>query len=250
MANVAIDAKTDPHEEASMWEVFLGSADAGARARLIEMHLPFARIMAARMYAGRRHDEVEFAEYMQLATVGLIECVDRFDPSRGASFRTYAAHRITGSILNGLETASELHQQIAFRQRVRRERLDSLGGEEEGAAGTKALFESLASIAVGLALGYILEDSGMFREEERTMPDETYRSTEVRQLRAHVRGLVESLPERERRIIHCHYVQLVPFEAIAEMLGVTKGRVSQLHRRAIDMLREETRKVRKCDIAW
>ena len=251
MDAIPTDAATDPAEEAGLWSALLDGGDAAARERLIEMHLPFARVMAAKLYAGRHHDEIEFAEYMQLATVGLIESVDRYDPVRGASFCTYAGHRIRGAVLNGLEVASERHEQVAFHRRVRRERLESLHDESRGAGDAgAALFESLARIAVGLALGYILEDSGMIRDDARTLGDDTYRSTELAQLRTRVRAIVAELPERERRIIQYHYLQAIPFEAVAAMLGVTKGRVSQLHRRAMDRLRDETRKVRKCDIAW
>jgi RNA polymerase sigma factor for flagellar operon FliA len=249
MDPLPVDAATDPEEEAGLWAELACGRGADARTRLIEMHLPFARIMAAKLYAGRYHDEIEFAEYMQFATVGLIECVDRYDLSHGATFRTYAARRIEGAILNGLESASERHEQAAFRRRLRKDRLDSLR-DEAAASGTAALFESLARVAVGLALGYILEDSGMFSDGDRPGADDTYRSLELKQLGSRVRALVDELPERERKVIRYHYLQAVPFEAIAAMLGVTKGRVSQLHRRAMDRLRDETRKVRRCDIAW
>jgi RNA polymerase sigma factor for flagellar operon FliA len=236
-------------DEGALWEALRSGIDAAARGRLIEMHLPFARIMAGKLFAGRTHDEIEFAEYMQLATVALIECVDRYDPALGASFRTYSSYRISGAILDGLARQSEKQQQIAFRKRVRAERLQSLH-EEAPSTREPDLFESLARLAVGLALGYILEDSGMYRGEEGPGPDTNYQAVELRQLQQRVRALVENLPERERFIIRSHYLNLVPFESIADALGISKGRVSQLHRRAIGMLREETRKVRKCDIAW
>jgi len=247
MASLPVDASFDAGEETSLWQSMASDAQGAARLRLIEIHLPYARIVAARMYSHRRHDEIEFGDYMQLATVGLIESVDRFDPSHGAAFRTFAGHRIHGAILNGLETLTEKQQQIACRQRMARERMRSLEEKDDAA---EDLFERLARIAVGLALGYLLEGSGMYREAEQPAPDTGYRSIELRQLQHRVQALVESLPERERRIIRYHYMQQVPFETIAHMLGVTKGRVSQLHRRAMEQLREETRKVRRCDIAW
>lgn len=249
MAAAAIDPSFDAAEEAALWIAMPGDATGGARERLIAMHLPYARIIAARLYAHRRHDEVEFEEYLQLATLGMIESVDRYDPAHGAAFRTFASARIRGSVLNGLETATERHQQVAFRRRMGRERLDSL--EEELAAGdTARLFESLARIAVGLALGYLLDGSGMYRESDAAVTENAYGAVELRQLQQRVRALIDTLPERERRIVRYHYFQHMPFETIARVLGVTKGRVSQLHRRAMDMLRDEARKVRRCDIAW
>jgi RNA polymerase sigma factor FliA len=243
-------ATAERDDEGALWAAFRSGKDAVARGRLIEMHLPFARIMAGKLFAGRTHDEHEFGEYMQIATIAMIECVDRYDPAYGASFRTYSSRRITGAILDGVARLSEKQQQIAFRKRVRTERLHSLHEEQAATPDPTALFEALARLAVGLALGYILEDSGMYRGEEGPAPDTNYQAVELRQLQQRVRALVETLPERERLIIRSHYLNLIPFESIADMMGISKGRVSQLHRRAIGMLRDETRKVRKCDIAW
>jgi len=246
----AVDADFDVVEEAGLWAALAAAPEPALRERLIELHLPFARIMAARLFARRRGDEVEFDEYLQLATVGLIECVDRYDPAVGASFRTYASHRITGAILNGLGAMTEKQEQLGLRRRMRAQRLESLGEEAPAADDPAALFEALARIAVGLALGYILEDSGMYQAEAVEPVDRSYQAVELRQLQQRVAALVEALPAREKLVIRSHYLNRIPFESIADMLGVSKGRVSQLHRRALERLRDEARRVRKCDIAW
>jgi RNA polymerase sigma factor for flagellar operon FliA len=49
---------------------------------------------------------------------------------------------------------------------------------------------------------------------------------------------LQDLPERERSIVTLHYFHYLPFVEIAARLGVSKGRISQLHRRALEMLRE------------
>ena len=67
--------------------------DADARNRLIEHHLPLARTIAATLFARRGAMVVEFMDYMQLATVGLIESIDRFDPQRGVAFEAFASRR-------------------------------------------------------------------------------------------------------------------------------------------------------------
>src|SRR5262252_3073069 len=194
--------------EPGLWEALRRGED-GARERIIEMHLPFARIMAGKLFARRMNDEIEFAEYLQLASMGLIECVDRYDPSHGASFRTYSSHRITGAVLDGLVKLTEKQEQIACRKRARAERLESLReAAEADPADPQALFEALAKVAVGLAVGYLLEDSGMYRGEERSMPDNSYHAVELRQLQARVRMLVETLPEREARIVRLHYLHM------------------------------------------
>lgn len=221
--------------EAQLWAAFREQGDAAAREELIHLHLDFARVMAGKLFAGRWSDEIEFDEYRQLATVALIESVDRYDPGFGASFRTYASYRITGAILSGLESLSERARQLSLRRQLEQGRLHSIKAGD--GAEPEDTFSRLASIAVGLALGFVLEDAGMYRSEEGTYADNAYEAIELRQLQRRLLKHVEELPERESMIIRHHYFQQIPFDEIATAIGLTKGRVSQLHRRALMMLR-------------
>src|SRR6266571_2881847 len=83
--------------EAGLWELWREHADDGARQRLLDLHLPYARIVAASYYAKRFHDEIEFGDYLQLASLGLIEALSRFNPGVGVRFRTFAARRMHGA---------------------------------------------------------------------------------------------------------------------------------------------------------
>ena len=239
-----------PEEERALWRRFREDADVSAREALLIHYLPFAKILAAKVYSGRHHDEFEFGEYVQYATVGLLESVSRFDPARGVKFKTFAGRRIIGSILNGLEHLSEKQQQISFRKRLASERLESIRGRQPDGSNPDELFSYLAQVAVGLALGYILEDSGMYQRRNGSYMNNGYEAIETEQLQERMRNLVEKLPERERRVIKYHYMNHVPFEEIADILGVTKGRISQIHKHAVDLLRQAMKEVRSCDIAW
>lgn len=233
-------------DEALLWRAWRDHADARARERLIALHLDFARIMAGKLYARRHGDDIEFDEFLQLARVGLIEAVDRYDPGHGASFRTYASHRIQGSVLTGLEALSERGRQLAFRRRVEQERLLSLASSPtEG----EDSFTRLSSIAVGLALGFMLDDVGMYQSQEVTYPDNSYSASESRLMQRRLLKLTAALPERESKIIRHHYFQQISFDEIAKSLGLTNGRVSQLHRRALMMLRDVMREDGGIDLA-
>jgi RNA polymerase sigma factor FliA len=222
-------------QEQQLWRDWRRHRDAAARERLIALHIDFARIMAGKMFAGRHTDEIEFNEYRQIASVALIEAVDRYDPELGASFRTYASQRIAGAILSGLQALSERARQLALKHRIEQERLQSL--REGGDAKPEDTFTRMASIAVGLALGFVLDDAGLVQPEGAEYPDNAYASIEHRQLRQRLLKLVDELPQRESTIVRRHYLQQVPFDEIAATLGVTKGRVAQLHRRALELLR-------------
>jgi RNA polymerase sigma factor for flagellar operon FliA len=223
----------------ALWHSYVRERDAGVRERLVQAYQGLTRIMAAKVYARRVYTEMEFDDYLHYATVGLIESIDRFDPARGIRFETYASTRITGAILNGLESSSEIQEQVAARRRVIAQRLGSL---KDAAAAPPAdspadVFGQLAELAIGLALGFVLEDSGMVMDEQAEYADNTYQAVELKQLQARVRAQLASLPANQQKVIEGHYLQYLPFEEIARNMGLTRGRIAQLHKEALANLR-------------
>jgi RNA polymerase sigma factor for flagellar operon FliA len=225
-------------EERALWAEFVQTRDEGLRTRLIERHLPLARMLAAKLFSGRRVRETEFDDYLHYAALGLIEAVDKFDPSHNVLFRTFAAHRIQGSVLNNVERLSERDEQLALRSRLRKQRLESLREGGKQVEKTAELFEHMAEVAVGLALGYMLEGSGMYLSPEDSHAEDVYSGQETKQLKATVNALIELLPERERNVIKYHYYHGLGVTEIGDILGLTKGRISQIHREALRNLRE------------
>lgn len=227
------DAQASAGDENRLWSAWRTSGDLAAREKLVLMHLPFARGVAIRLYRQRGALKVEFDEYYQLACVGMLEAMARYEEDRGASFRTYAMRRIEGSILNGLEKLSEVSEQISLRRRLERERLASLKGETGvGSRGTDTL-KYLSEIAVGLAIGYMLEETAMYIADENSGRDTAYAGEAWRQTKLRVTRAVEMLPERERRVVVLHYFHALAFDQIAAAFGLSKGRISQIHKAAI-----------------
>ncbi|WP_161077208.1 sigma-70 family RNA polymerase sigma factor [Duganella sp. CY15W] len=223
-----------------LWAAYAHGREPQLRERLVLLYLPFARMLAAKMYAGRTHPQVEFDDYLQFARSGLLQAVDRFDAGRGFKFETYAARRINGAILSGMENYSEVHEQVAARKRLVETRLASLQQSAPELSEPDALFGYLADLAIGLAVGFALEDSGMFHTGDDTASyrDNTYAGVELRQLRERLKSLVTQLPDKQRRVIACHYLQHMPFDEIAGLLQVSRGRIAQLHKEALLRLRQ------------
>lgn len=244
------DAPTSaPGQEAQLWLRFREHGDMAARAALIEMHRPFARIVAATYFGRRIDDDIEFDEYHQWALLGMIESVDRFDMARGAGFRTFASRRMHGCILDGLERSTEKQQQIAVRRRLREERAEDAlqsaragRGDAGAAVGEAELFAVLAEVGMGLALGMLLEGTAMVEPAlDAAIPDHAYERVELRQLQACVRASIGELSEQEQLVVKGHYLDDLRFVEIAAKLGLTKGRVSQIHKQALDKLRARLR---------
>jgi RNA polymerase sigma factor FliA len=116
------------------------------------------------------------------------------------------------------------------------ERRESLAGNSAEES-SRATLEDFARLTVGLAIGLMLEEPAGNRADE-SLEANPYSATELSQMRERVRALVEQLPPREREIVRQHYYEQREFQEVAANLGVTKGRVSQLHARALQRIRE------------
>ncbi len=238
--------------EGELWAAFRAGSDS-AREALILRHAPYARALAARTYGRRFNDEVPFDDYLQYAMVGLLESIDRFAADRGATFKTYATTRILGAILNGLERVTEKQQQIAAerRNRQQRERAESLlDGFDASTRDEIAFLRRVGDLGFGVALGILLDGSGMVEAPDRPVEVSYFQRTELQQLRDRLRELVGQLPESERRVVAYHYFQGVQFEEIATLLSLSKGRISQIHKRALQRLQERMQAVRVAHRAW
>ena len=224
----------------ALWQHWSTNRDDAARDALVRHYEKFARILAAQAFSHRFSAELEFGDYLQFALVGLLEAVDRFDPNRGVPFEAFASRRISGAVLTGVQTLSEKQAQISARSQARKDRARSLADDAppEAAASSDPL-QRLADIAVGIALGIMLEGVAVY---VNGVPSDSagtpYDRLEMSQLRAQLRRQVDQLPEAERRVLHHHYYQQLPFEEIARNAGLTKGRISQIHHSALRHLRQ------------
>jgi RNA polymerase sigma factor for flagellar operon FliA len=224
----------------SLWQEWCASRSPQLRDALAERYTPFVRMLAAQLYAQRFSGELEFADYLQFGLLAMLQALERFQPQRGVRFEAYAEPGVRGAILDGISRLSEVQRQVATRREILRERSLSLA---EAKAGSKGALERLAEVALNLAMGFALEDSGMYLSEEHpTMPCNAYQRIEFQQLCRNMAELVGTLPAPWGLVIYRHYLQQQAFTTIADHLQLSKARVSQLHREGLQRLRDEYRR--------
>jgi RNA polymerase sigma factor for flagellar operon FliA len=142
-------------------------------------------------------------------------------------------------MIDGIAKMNEVREQISFRNRVQRDRLRSLASEETGPVPRGQAMEVLVDMAVGLALGFMLEGTTLYhKESDAGLAPTAYDSLAWKDLVERAAAEVARLPERDRRFIELHYVEEVNFDQIAALFGLTKGRISQLHKAAMLLLRK------------
>ena len=216
--------------ERELWRRHVQEGDADARDFLFLRYSPWARSVAAMVARRTGLRMMEWADHVQNAQIGLLEAMTRYDVSLGVDFMAYAKPRVRGAVFNGMR--SFLRADAAdSRRRISVDRMESLHEQSEDK------LAAFVDAVVGLGISLLLDNElgsgdGPDADVDEYMPM--------------LRDALLNVPGRRREILIAHYIRQIPFQDIARELGVTKGRVSQLHKEGLIMLREVLRE-RKYD---
>lgn len=218
-------------EELELWKRLRESNDRVAHQLLFSRYSVWARAVAGDVFRRVKVAQMDWGDYSQNAVIGLLEAMGRFDHERGIDFIAYAKPRVRGSVFNGLRNFLAENKQAGTRLGWREDRLNSLGEREE-----VDQVKQFVSLVAGLAVGHFLDslgESDLFGQMQSIE-----RQVDVNRAGNYLRDAICKLPDKEQQVIRLHYLQHVPFVDIARMLGVTKGRISQLHKSGVAKLRE------------
>jgi RNA polymerase sigma-B factor len=216
------------------------------RAELVALHSGLAHSIARRFSRrGEPDDDLE-----QVAMIGLLKAIDRFDPGREIEFSTFATPTIRGEIRRHFrDTAWSVHVPRGLRELAVRipPAVDELTRElhraprpSEIAArlsiSTEQVVEALdaAESYSTLPLDAPTHDGRSLGESVGSVDDALERVHE----RAALRPLIEALPERERTILRLRFFEEMSQTQIAEQVGISQMHVSRLLARTLTTLRE------------
>ncbi len=230
--------------EAELWDSFQRLRSVDCKNKLIVFYLPLARIVSAQLYAKRVSDEIAFEDFLQYARVGLIEAIDRYQPDRGVKFSSFADRRIRGAILNEIEIQTEKQQQVAMMARIRQkneeEKKQTVPSDSKQSRDN--VFALLAEECLSEAIAWMLENAAMIKTEvEPRQSHSVYQAIELQQIQTKLCECIEKLPFQEQKIVRYLYFQGFTTEVTAEVLGLSKGRISQINRSALNKLRNQLR---------
>jgi RNA polymerase sigma factor FliA len=135
-------------------------------------------------------------------------------------------------------------EQTAYLRRHHRARIESIANERSQSG--EDPFTEIVGITIELALSFMLEDTGILLNED-VVTDELYKGEVEKALSTYLGTLVDNLPERECLIIRSHYFHGIAFEDLAKLFEISKGRVSQLHKQALQRIRIDYEKSQHLD---
>lgn len=231
------------------------------RERVLLEHMPLVRMVACRIRE-RLPQSVEFDDLVSAGVVGLIDAYNKFNPKKEVLFRSYAAVRIRGAILDSLRGMDWAPREIRRKAReieeatqrliprLRRKPQQSEVAVELGMA--FASFQKLLMTVKGLEIGSLQEPRGEGSPEEEVVSIETnpeddpLRRCMRSERAARLSAVVAKLPEREQRVLQMYYVEEMTLKEIGLVLGLVESRVSQIRTAVIEALRARM----GCDATW
>jgi RNA polymerase sigma factor for flagellar operon FliA len=238
-----------------IWKEFISTRRQELRDELITEYAPLVRFVVGRLGIPQT-SVLEAEDLYSYGIIGLINAVDRFDPSRGVRFEAFATARIRGAVIDHLRALNWLPRSAVARvrqietalatleQRLNRPATEREAAQELGVTleryrqmllevgivilSLDAPFGSLALDDEVTSLGDLLEDARSLDPAQQVEQHETS---------SLLNEAVEHLPERERLLLSLYYFEELTMKEISKVLNVSESRICQLHMQAILRLR-------------
>lgn len=228
---------------ATPWESF----SPAEQESVVRHYAPKIRFLALRLKA-KLPRSIELGELISSGTLGLMEALGKFRPQLGIRFKTYAESRIKGAMLDELRRLDWFPRSLRQRVRV----LDEAMRKVEHEQGRQATEDELQKIT-GLDMRDVRQGLEALQNQlwisldaiqdtlsgEGPEGGEPFRSTALQELVERVAPLIDRLTPREKLVLSLYYTDELNMRETAEVMGITEGRVSQLHSQALSRLRKE-----------
>lgn len=243
----------DESSKKKLWEEYSRTGSSELRDKLIIEYSPLVKLVAGRlsMYLGYN---VEYEDLCSYGIFGLIDAIDKFDYLKEIKFETYASLRIRGSILDQIRKMDWIPRTVRQRQR----QLDAAMKEIETEKGRPATDDELAAkigisedeladwqsqmkVTNVVSLNEFMEQGSEIPNERNLAshfegPEEVLEKSELKEML--VQSL-DSLTEKERKVILLYYYEELTLKEISYVLEVSESRISQLHTRALQKMKDK-----------
>lgn len=222
--------------------------------KLIVEYAPLIKFIAQKI-ALRLPSNIELDDLISSGVIGLMDAIDKYDPTRDNKFKTYAEFRIRGSILDELRAQDWVPRSVRDKAKL----LDRTMVELEAALGRSPSDEEVAAkLNMSLDEFYDLvnqvrpvsvlsiDDSTTFSNVDKKSIlnilegcalNNPYNQLNMKSVKDVVTKAIEELPERQRLVLSLYYYEDLNLKEIGKVLRVTESRVSQLHAQAVSRLR-------------
>lgn len=239
-------------EKKELWEEYEKTKSTQLREKIIIEYAPLVKLVAGRlsMYLGYN---VEYDDLVGYGVFGLIDAIDKFDFDKAVKFETYASLRIRGAILDHIRKMDWIPRTVRQKQK----KLESAMREIELVTGKAATDEQLAEtleISVDelnewqsqikvnnlVSLNEYIEQGSEIEMKpvQNSHFEQPERVVEQEELKKILAQSLDSLTEKERKVVVLYYYEELTLKEISRVLEVSESRVSQLHTKALQKLKK------------
>ena len=225
------------------------------REAVVVEYSPMVKYVANRI-ALRLPPHIEVEDLISVGVLGLIDAIEKYDPARGAKFKTYAEFRVRGAILDELRSMDWVPRSI----RQKASQIDAVVQKLQAKLGRPPEDEEVAK-ELGVSLDQFfdtlnetrsmpvlsLDDLNIVKETggQQSLldclagkvdadPQVQFRLNELKEI---IAKTIDTLPEKERLVISLYYYKELTMSEIGVVLNVTESRVSQIHSKTMFRLR-------------
>lgn len=228
--------------------------------KLIVEYAPLIKFIAQKI-AVRLPSNIELDDLISSGVIGLMDAIDKYDPTRDNKFKTYAEFRIRGAILDELRAQDWVPRSVRDKAKL----LDRTMIELEAELGRSASDDEVAErlnmtldefydlvnqvrpvsvLSIDEAATFSSVDKkSILNLLEATKLNNPFTQLNMKSVKEIVTKAIEELPERQRLVLSLYYYEDLNLKEIGKVLRVTESRVSQLHAQAISRLRSRLNQV-------
>lgn len=239
-------------DKQKLWDEYRKKRTPELREKIIIEYAGLVKVVAGRlsMYLGYN---VEYDDLVGYGTFGLIDAIDKYDFDKGVKFETYASVRIRGAILDQIRKMDWIPRTLRQKQK----RVDAAYRKIELETGRPATDEEIAKeleisldelddwqnqtkVSNLISLDDYMEQGETKVEiassEDYVQPEKVVEQQALKQILV---DALELLTEKEKKVIVFYYYEELTLKEISSILEVTESRVSQLHTKALQKLRNK-----------
>lgn len=196
---------------------------------------------------GRVRSAIEIEDLMQIGYFGLVTAAQKYSPKEGATFASYAVLRIRGAIVDHLRKSSNLCRTTIQMQQKQKKAVQSLVGSLQREPVPSEIAEKMGldlneyrewekafNANVHQSLDEVYDEYSMWFVSKDKTPEENLDRSQLKNI---LTDALKELPPKEAMVIQLYYVEELNVYEIAEVMEITTGRVSQIKKSAVLLLR-------------
>ncbi len=234
-----------------LWENYAKRKTPELQEKIIIEYAGLVKLVAGRlsMYLGYN---VEYDDLVGYGTFGLIDAVDKFDYTKGVKFETYASLRIRGAILDQIRKMDWIPRSIRQKQRKidlayqsLEQKYGRLASDEEIAVELEITvdefeaWQNQTKVTNIISLDEFMEQGTEGKVEQSLTADfdQPDKIVEKQELKDVLLKTLETLTEKEKKVIVLYYYEELTLKEISRILEVSESRISQLHTKALQKMK-------------